>query len=134
MNIEDTLTEIHEEQENAIEKPKRKATAKQMAALELAREKRKTKPNALAPPPPVPPPPSPPPPAAAPVAAQVAVVAKKPKKPPKPTVIQIATSDDESSDDEPPPTIIIRQSKPKHPKIVQTPKPEPPRQYIRRAY
>jgi hypothetical protein len=140
---EDTLTEVT----NAIEKPKRKATEKQLAALASAREKRKTKPNALAQtnlaqslskvdlkqepigkvvylPEPEP------------------IVVKKPKTkkaPPKPIIIQME-DDSSSSDDEPPATVIIRntrkpaKAKPKPEPVQEAYRPPtPPRQYIRRA-
>jgi hypothetical protein len=132
MNEEDTLRDVTDEPENHIEKPKRKASEKQLAALAAAREKRKTKPNALAPKALPPPPPEP----AEPV-ADVIIKKVKPKKViPKPTIIQIDSSS-ESSDEEPPaPTIIIRKSKPKKvagpmPKVE--PPPAAPKQYIRRA-
>jgi hypothetical protein len=139
---EDTLVEITEP-ENAIEKPKkRQASEKQLAALAAAREKRKTKTNALdkaqqmrvpvpqavAPPPPAP-------------VADVVVKRTKPKRiVQKPTIIQI-DSDSDSGDDEPPaPTIIIRNGSKKKAAEVRRQVPqvqeeyEEPRQYIRRAY
>jgi len=160
MDIEDTLVELpegDEETSNPIEKPKRKASEKQLAALAAAREKRKTKMTALD--------------KAAAITTQVEepvtvkktigkvvrlpeaepqpIILKKPKlkrSAPKPTIIQFE-SDDSSSDDSeggtPAPTIIIRNGKKKAEpkKQVESEKPappplqpEPPRQYIRRAY
>ena len=143
MDFEDTLTELPDEMPNAIEKPKRKVSEKQLAALSAAREKRKTKTNALdkakaivAPPPPVlvrnPVPEFMEP-------APKKKAAPKKKTAPQPTVIQFQDSDDDSdgSDGSPPaPTIVIR--RPPRRK-TEPPAPEPvqvyePRQYIRRAY
>lgn len=158
MDTEDTLFELpegeQEEASNPIEKPKRKATEKQLAALAAAREKRKTKMTALdkaAVTPQVQPPNK--------TIGQVVrlpeaepqpIILKKPKlkrSNPKPTIIQFESDDSSSSSDEggaPAPTIIIRNGKrktePKKP--AETEKPvaampvliAPPRQYIRRAY
>lgn len=129
MDIEDTLTEITDQPENNIEKPtKKKATEKQLIALAAAREKRKTKPNALAPKPTPAPEPEP-----EPVADVVVKKVKAKKVVAKPTIIQIDSSDSDSAD-EAPPTIVIRRSKSKAAQVPVAPKPEPPRQYIRRAY
>lgn len=139
----DTLTELPDEPENPIEKPKKRvASQKQLDALAMARANRKTKKTALeqAAQPPIVlkkepigkvvtlPEPEP-----------EVVVVKKPKskpKPVKPTIIQFESDDSSSSDSDgppPQPTIIIRNGKKnKEPKAV--PVPEPPRQYIRRAY
>jgi hypothetical protein len=137
----DTLTEIPDEPENPIEKPKKRvASQKQLDALATARANRKTKKTALeqaAQPPIVL--------KKEPIGKVVqlpepeVVVVKKPKskpKPVKPTIIQFESDDSSSSDSDgppPQPTIIIRNGKKnKEPKAV--PVPEPPRQYIRRAY
>lgn len=131
MDIEDTLTEITDQPENNIEKPtKKKATEKQLIALAAAREKRKTKPNALVPKPTPAPAPAPEP---EPVADVIVKKVKAKKVVAKPTIIQIDSSDSDSAD-EAPPTIVIRRSKSKVAQIPVAPKPEPPRQYIRRAY
>lgn len=145
MDFEDTLTEQPEEMPNAIEKPKRKVSEKQLAALSAAREKRKTKTNALdkakaivAPPPPPVLVRNPVPEFVEPAPKKKAAPKKKPAAP-QPTVIQFQDSDDDSdgSDGSPPaPTIVIR--RPPRRKTEQ-PAPEPvqvyePRQYIRRAY
>lgn len=139
----DTLTELPDEPENPIEKPKKRvASQKQLDALASARANRKTKKTALeqAAQPPIVlkkepigkvvtlPEPEP-----------EVVVVKKPKSKPKavkPTIIQFESDDSSSSDSDgppPQPTIIIRNGKKnKEPKAA--PVPEPPRQYIRRAY
>lgn len=147
MDTEDTLIELPygEEPTNAIEKPKRKASEKQLQALALARAKRVTKktaleigkptigrvvhlpePVAVAEPEPAP------------------IILKKPKlkrATPKPTIIQFESDDSSSSGSDgeaPAPTIIIRNGgKKKVSAPVKQPEillPEPPRQYIRRAY
>lgn len=142
----DTLTELHDEPDNPIEKPKKRVVSqKQLDSLAVARANRKTKKTALE------------------QAAQPApivlkkepigkvvtlpepepevVIVKKPKakpKPVKPTIIQFESESDSSGSDSdgppPQPTIIIRNGKKPKPFIPQVPVPEPPRQYIRRAY
>jgi hypothetical protein len=162
MDIEDTLIELPEGDlpTNAIEKPKRKASEKQLAALAAAREKRKTKMTALDK-------------AAAavqvqeqqqpkkigkvvqlPAAAEAAepIVLKKPRakrSTPKPTIIQFESDDSSSSGSDgeggaPAPTIIIRNGKKKQTTkkkeeseqaaAAEAPVATGPRQYIRRAY
>lgn len=144
MDIEDTLTDITDEPESPLEKPKRKASEKQLLALANAREKRKTKKTALevaqTPPP-------------TPIALKREPIGKvvhlpeaeplpKPKTKTKraeakPTIIQFESDDSSGSDSDgpaPAPTIIIRngskkRSEPKAPEPAQA-----PRQYIRRAY
>jgi hypothetical protein len=129
MDIEDTLTEVDATAPNNIEKPKRKATEKQLAALAAARAKRVTKPNALK------------------KVAEVfqepepivePIVVKKPKvkKPVKPIIIQMEES---SSSEEEQPTVIIRNTKKKAAtkkptEPVTVAEPAAPIQYIRRAY
>ena len=141
----DTLTELPDEPDNPIEKPKKRvASQKQLDALATARANRKTKKTALeqAVQPPIVlkkepigkvvtlPEPEP----------EVLIV-KKPKAKPKavkPTIIQFESDSDSGSDSDgqpPAPTIIIRNAKkPKEPKALLPAVPEPPRQYIRRAY
>ena len=149
MDLEDnTLTDITDEPESPLEKPKRKASEKQLLALANAREKRKTKKTALemvtAPPPP-------PPmvlkkePIGKVVRLPEAKALPKPKlkrAEPKPTIIQIESEDtdsgSESDSDGPPPapTIIIRNGNKKRtaePKLKVPEPPTAPRQYIRRA-
>jgi hypothetical protein len=146
MDFEDTLTEIPDEMPNAIEKPKRKVTEKQLAALSAAREKRKTKTNALdkakaivAPPPPVLVR-NPVPEFVEPAPKKKAAPKKKPAAPP-PTVIQFQDSDDDSdgSDGSPPAPVIVIRRPPRRKTEPPAPAPAPvqvyePRQYIRRAY
>ena len=133
----DTLTELPDEPDNPIEKPKKRvASQKQLDALASARANRKTKKTALeqAVQPSIPKP--------VPVVVEPeVVVVKKPKakaKPVKPTIIQFESDDSSSSDSDgtpPQPTIIIRNGKKPKPVIPAVPPvPEPPRQYIRRAY
>jgi hypothetical protein len=147
MDLEDnTLTDITDEPESPLEKPKRKASEKQLLALANAREKRKTKKTALemvpAPPPMVL--------KKEPIGKVVRLPEPKPlPKPklkraePKPTIIQIESDDTDSgsgsdSDGPPPaPTIIIRNGSKKRTPEAKPKVPEPPtapRQYIRRAY
>jgi len=160
MNTEETLFELpegqdEEEASNPIEKPKRKASEKQLAALAAAREKRKTKMTALDKAAVV----EPPSPKKTigrvvrlPEAEPEPIILKKPKlkrSAPKPTIIQFESEDSSSGSDSdggaPAPTIIIRNGKKKagEPNKQATEKPvapappaapEPPRQYIRRAY
>lgn len=136
----DTLTELPDEPDNPIEKPKKRvASQKQLDALAMARANRKTKKTALeqAVQPPIAKPSIP-----KPLPEPEVVVVKKPKakpKPIKPTIIQFESESDSSGSDSdgppPAPTIIIRNAKkPKEPKASPPPVPEPPRQYIRRAY
>lgn len=137
MDTEDTLTELPygEEPTNAIEKPKRKASEKQLQALALARAKRVTKKTALEIGKPT---------IALPIVEPAPIILKKPKlkrATPKPTIIQFESDDSSSSGSDgeaPAPTIIIRNGgKKKAPAPVKQPEillPEPPRQYIRRAY
>ena len=147
MDLEDnTLTDITDEPESPLEKPKRKASEKQLLALANAREKRKTKKTALevaqAPPP-------------APIVLKKEPIGKvvqlpeaKPLKipklkraEPKPTIIQFESDDSSSGSDSdgppPAPTIIIRNGGKKRTPEPKPKVPEPPsapRQYIRRAY
>lgn len=151
MDLEDnTLTDITDEPESPLEKPKRKASEKQLLALANAREKRKTKKTALEVAQAPPPAPAPPPMVLKkePIGKVVKLPEAKPLKipklkrsEPKPTIIQFESSDDSSSGSDsdgpaPAPTIIIRNGGKKRSEPKQ-PVPEPPsapRQYIRRAY
>lgn len=145
MDLEDnTLTDITDEPESPLEKPKRKASEKQLLALANAREKRKTKKTALemvpAPPPIVL--------KQEPIGKVVRLPEPKPlakpklkRSEPKPTIIQFESDDSSSgsdSDGSPPaPTIIIRNGSKKRTPEPKPKVPEPkeaPRQYIRRAY
>jgi hypothetical protein len=143
MDIEDTLTDITDEPESPLEKPKRKVSEKQLLALANAREKRKTKKTALevaqAPPTPI-------------VLKKepIGKVVHLPEATPlpkpklkraeaKPTIIQFESDDSSGSDSDgspPAPTIIIRNGNKKksEPKPQVPEPPQAPRQYIRRAY
>ena len=144
MDIEDTLTDITDEPESPLEKPKRKVSEKQLLALANAREKRKTKKTALEVAQTPPPAPVPPPMVLKkePIGKVVHLPEAKPKlkrAEPKPTIIQFESDDSSGSDSDgpaPAPTIIIRNGSKKRsePKPQVPEPPQAPRQYIRRAY
>jgi len=143
MDIEDTLTDITDEPESPLEKPKRKASEKQLLALANAREKRKTKKTALevaqAPPTPIVL-------KKEPIGKVVHLPEAEPLPKPKPktkraeakpTIIQFESDDSSGSDSDgqaPAPTIIIRNGNKKKSEPKAPEPPQAPRQYIRRAY